>query len=161
MHDHPQAASIPSFALSDHHVISLAGRDAVAFAQAQFMNDIDAVATGCWQWNGWLTPKGRVVALFALLRIDDEILWLLLPDADPASMVAALQRFVFRSKVTLAVREDLKVSAAFAAPVLAYTIGAECKEWRGGGTAGAAGASAAASTARCTIALSCAESCTR
>ena len=119
MHDHPQAASIPSFALSDHHVISLAGRDAVAFAQAQFMNDIDAVATGCWQWNGWLTPKGRVVALFALLRIDDETVWLLLPDADPASMVAALQRFVFRSKVTLAVREDLKVSAAFAAPDVA------------------------------------------
>lgn len=112
MHDN----SAPDFALTDHRVISLAGRDAVAFAQAQFMNDVNAIATGQWQWNGWLTPKGRVVALFALLRIDDETVWLLLPDADPAATVAALQRFVFRSKVTLAVREDLKVSAAFAAP---------------------------------------------
>ncbi|MGH8077784.1 MAG: YgfZ/GcvT domain-containing protein [Lysobacter sp.] len=112
MHDN----SALNFALSDHRVISLVGRDAVAFAQAQFMNDVNAIASGQWQWNGWLTPKGRVVALFALLRIDDETVWLLLPDADPATMVAALQRFVFRSKVTLTAREDLKVSAAFAAP---------------------------------------------
>lgn len=119
MHDNPQVARPPYFALSGHRVISLLGRDAVAFAQAQFMNDVNAVASGHWQWSGWLTPKGRVIALFALLRIDDETLWLLLPDADPATMVAALQRFVFRSKVTLAVREDLKVSAALAAPAVA------------------------------------------
>ncbi|MHB8911212.1 MAG: CAF17-like 4Fe-4S cluster assembly/insertion protein YgfZ [Lysobacter sp.] len=105
-----------AFALTDHHLVSLTGRDAVAFAQAQFMNDVDAIASGRWQWNGWLTPKGRVIALFALLRIDDETVWLLLPDADPASMVAALQRFVFRSKVTIAILADRKVSAAFAAP---------------------------------------------
>lgn len=124
MHDNPQAntpSSAPSiqaatFALIDHRVISLTGRDAMAFAQAQFMNDVNAVASGHWQWNGWLTPKGRVIALFALLRIDDECVWLLLPDADPASMVAALRRFVFRSKVTIAVRDDLKASAAFIAP---------------------------------------------
>ena len=119
MHDNRQADSAANFALSDHHVISLTGQDAVAFAQAQFMNDVNAAAAGHWQWNGWLTAKGRVVALFALLRIDPETLWLLLPDADPVSMVAALQRFVFRSKVKLAVREDLQVSATFAAPDVA------------------------------------------
>ncbi len=111
MHDNSAA----DFALSDHRLISLSGRDAVAFAQAQFMNDVHALTNGQWQWNGWLTPKGRVIALFALLRIDDETVWLLLPDADPVAMVAALQRFVFRSKVALAVREDLRVSGAFAA----------------------------------------------
>lgn len=115
MHDN----SAPDFALPDHHVISLAGRDAVAFAQAQFMNDVNAITAGQWQWNGWLTPKGRVIALFALVRIDEETVWLLLPDVDPVTMVEALRRFVFRSKVTLAVREDLNVSAAFAAPVKA------------------------------------------
>ena len=116
MHDNPPTAPAVNFALPDHRVISLGGRDAVAFAQAQFMNDVNAIASGHWQWNGWLTPKGRVIALFALLRIDDETVWLLLPDADPASMVAALQRFVFRSKVVIAVRDDLEVCAAFAAP---------------------------------------------
>jgi len=115
MHDNSAA----NFALSDHRVISLTGRDAVAFAQAQFMNDVDAITSGQWQWNGWLTPKGRVIALFALLRIDAETVWLLLPDADPATLVAALQRFVFRSKVTLVVSGDLRVSGAFAAPDVA------------------------------------------
>lgn len=112
MHDN----SDPNFALPDHHVISLVGRDAVAFAQAQFMNDVNAITAGQWQWNGWLTPKGRVIALFALLRIDGETVWLLLPDADPAATVEALRRFVFRSKVTLVVRDDLRASAVFAAP---------------------------------------------
>jgi folate-binding protein YgfZ len=119
MHDNPQADSATTFALPDHRAISLTGRDAVAFAQAQFMNDVGAVLPGQWQWNGWLTPKGRVIALFALLRIDDENVWLLLPDADPASMAAALQRFVFRSKVTIANRQDLAVSGRFTAPDVA------------------------------------------
>ena len=115
MHDNPPAVSTADFPLSDHHVISLTGRDAVAFAQAQFMNDVSALITGHWQWNGWLTPKGRVIALFALLRIQDDQVWLLLPDTDAVAIVAALQRFVFRSKVVIAVRDDL-VSAAFSVP---------------------------------------------
>lgn len=111
-----QANPAPTFALADHRVVSLCGRDAVAFAQSQFMNDVNAITNGHWQWNGWLSPKGRVIALFALLRIDDETVWLLLPDADPVLLVAALQRFVFRSKVALAARADLGVSGAFDAP---------------------------------------------
>jgi folate-binding protein YgfZ len=112
MHDNPQA----SFALPDHRLIALSGRDAAAFAQAQFMSDINALAPGSWQWSGWLTPKGRVIALFALLKFDEETLWLLLPDADPVTLAAALQRFVFRSKVSISVREDLRVEGAFEAP---------------------------------------------
>jgi folate-binding protein YgfZ len=112
MHDNPQAP----FALPDHRLIALSGRDAAAFAQAQFMSDINALAPGQWHWSGWLTPKGRVIALFALLKFDDETLWLLLPDADPVTLAAALQRFVFRSKVTINVRGDLKVEGTFGAP---------------------------------------------
>jgi tRNA-modifying protein YgfZ len=116
MHDNPQATSGLVFALPDHRVIALSGRDAAAFAQAQFMNDIKALAPSQWHWNGWLTPKGRVIALFALLKFDEENLWLLLPDTDPVTLAAALQRFVFRSKVTIAVRDDLRVEGAFTAP---------------------------------------------
>ena len=50
-----------------------------------------------------------MIALFALLKFDEENLWLLLPDADPVTLAAALQRFVFRSKVAIAVRDDLRV----------------------------------------------------
>ena len=88
------------FALPGHRLLALEGRDAVKFAQAQFMSDVAALADGHWQWSGWLTPKGRVVALFALLRLDAERVWLLLPDVDPAALAAQLQRFVFRSQVS-------------------------------------------------------------
>ena len=34
------------FALPDHHLVTLRGRDAAAFAQAQFMSDVAARAEG-------------------------------------------------------------------------------------------------------------------
>ena len=79
------------------------------------MNDVAALADGHWQWNGWLTAKGRVTALFALLRLDAETLWLLLPDTDPAELAAQLQRYVFRSKVVLSPK-DVSVAGRFSAP---------------------------------------------
>src|SRR5688572_16619826 len=119
MHDNPQASEGAAFALPDHRLVSLSGPDCAAFAQSQFMNDVAGLAPGHWQWNGWLTPKGRVVALFALLKLDAGQLLLVLPDADPMTFAGALQRFVFRSKVAIAVRDDLHVEGAFHAPVQA------------------------------------------
>lgn len=103
-------------ALPDHRILALDGPDAARFAHAQFMSDVAGLADGHWQWSGWLTPKGRVVALFALLRFDSQSLWLLLPDADPAALRDSLQRFVFRSKVTLTVRGDRHVAGGFVRP---------------------------------------------
>lgn len=111
--DHAHA---PDFALPDHDVLALKGPGAMAFAQAQFINDVGVLADGQWQWNGWLTPKGRVIALFALLRLDPQTLWLLLPDVTAGELTALLQRYVFRSKVTLA-SVDMPVAAGFSAPL--------------------------------------------
>lgn len=116
MTDNPQTAEPLVFGLPDHRIVSLAGRDALAFAQAQFMNDVAALAIGHWQWNGWLTPKGRVIALFALLKIDPETLLLIVADADPMELVAKMQRYVFRSKVRIEVTGDRFVSGSFSAP---------------------------------------------
>src|SRR5690606_7355288 len=66
-----------------------------------------------WQWSGWLSPKGRVLALFVFLRRGPESAWLVLPDADAQGFADALKRFVFRSKVAIAVRDDLHVSGCF------------------------------------------------
>ncbi len=112
-----QTAAAQDFTLPDHNILALQGRDAVAFAQAQFMNDVAQLGDGEWQWNGWLTPKGRVVALFALLRRDAGTLWLLLPDAEPATLASQLKRYVFRSNVAFHVRDDLNVVGGFATPV--------------------------------------------
>ena len=116
MRDNLPAAQGDSIALPDHRILALEGPDAARFAHAQFMSDVAGLPDGQWQWSGWLTPKGRVVALFALLRFDAQAIWLLLPDADPRELRDALQRFVFRSKVTLAVRDDRHVAGNFASP---------------------------------------------
>lgn len=115
MRDNPQAGSDAAFALPDHSIIELHGVDATRFAQAQFMSDVAALPCGHWHWSGWLTPKGRVVAVLAVLKLAEERLWLLLPDAPPTPLADALRRFVFRSKMTVAVRDDLNVQGAFAA----------------------------------------------
>lgn len=119
MPDNPQALPGQAFALPGHTVIALEGRDAAVFAQAQFMNDVKPLGDGQWQWNGWLTPKGRVIALFALLRLSEQRLWLLLPDADAAALAERLRRFVFRSKVAIAVREDLHAAGLWGRPAQA------------------------------------------
>jgi len=113
MHDNPQPVPAPVFALPDHHVVPPEGADAVAFAQSQFMNDVAALADGQWQWSGWLTPKGRVIALFRLLRLSAERVALVVADADADAFAAALSRFVFRAKVKVAVRADLPVAGTF------------------------------------------------
>lgn len=116
MSDKSPSLPAPFFALPGHRVLAMEGRDAAVFAQAQFTNDVEGLADGHWQWSAWLTPKGRIVALFALLRLDAERLWLVLPDADPAALAAQLQRFVFRTKVTLRPLEEVHAAASFTPP---------------------------------------------
>lgn len=118
MSDNPQVSHDAFFSLG-FDVLALSGPDAVKFAQAQFMSDVAALPPGHWHWSGWLTAKGRVIALFALLKLDAETLWLLLPDVEAGDLAAQLRRFVFRSKVRIEVRGDLQASAAFVAPALA------------------------------------------
>ncbi|MEP6634938.1 MAG: folate-binding protein, partial [Luteimonas sp.] len=115
MSHNPAPPDAPFTALRDHAVLTLDGRDAAAFAHAQFMNDVAALAPAHWQWNGWLTPKGRVIALFALLKFDDARVWMLLQDVDADALAVRLRRFVFRSRVAIAVATQLHVGGALQA----------------------------------------------
>lgn len=101
----------PSFILlPEAEIIALQGPDAVAFSQAQFANDVASVAAGHWQWNAWLTPKGRVIAIFLLARPSEQDIRLVLPDGGAHAMAEQLRRFVFRRKTSIEPREDLAVS---------------------------------------------------
>jgi folate-binding protein YgfZ len=113
---HKQDAPFNGFPLPGWQVIEATGSGALAFLQAQLMNDVRALVPGYWQWNGWLNPKGRVIALFALVALDAERYWLIAPDFPAAELAERLQRFVFRSKVALTVRADCAASGAFAQP---------------------------------------------
>ncbi|WP_425603820.1 YgfZ/GcvT domain-containing protein [Stenotrophomonas mori] len=103
-------------ALQRPQVLTLSGPDAVAFAQAQFANDVPSLADGHWQWSAWLTAKGRVLSVFQLLRVDPQTLLLVCHDGGVEAMAEQLRRFVFRRKVVIAPAADLEVQAAFAAP---------------------------------------------
>lgn len=107
------------FSLDGWSVVAMEGPEAVAFAHAQFASDVNALAVARWHWSAWLNPKGRVLALFALLRVGEHSLRLVLPDADAAGLAEALRRFVFRRKVTITARPDLHLSGAFATPAVA------------------------------------------
>ncbi len=109
----------PAAPLPDHAVLSLEGPDAVAFAHAQFSSEVASLAVGRWQWSAWLTPKGRVIALFALARRGEQELLMVVPDYPADVLATALQRYVFRRKLKIAVRPDLPVWGVMAAPARA------------------------------------------
>ncbi|WP_461060386.1 CAF17-like 4Fe-4S cluster assembly/insertion protein YgfZ [Silanimonas algicola] len=100
--------------IGDISLLAIQGPDAEAFAQSQTMNDVLALRPGHWHWNGWLSAKGRVLALFPLVRVGAGELLLLVLDEPAQALQDDLRRFVFRSKVRLAVRNDL---GTFAEPM--------------------------------------------
>ncbi len=112
------------FCLPDHTVISLQGHDAIAFAQAQFMNDVHALAPGQWQWNGWLSAKGRLLALFALLRSEPDRVLAILRGGDAEALAAQWRRFVFRSKLSVGVASEIAVAGVFGEHATTGTTGA-------------------------------------
>ncbi len=81
--------------------LQIEGLDAIAFAHAQFSSKVNSLAVGEWQFSAWLDPQGRVRALFQLTRLADDRLLLLLRGGSAAAMAEALQRFVFRSRLSL------------------------------------------------------------
>lgn len=87
-------------------LIRVSGDDAAEFLHNQFTNDVKALAVGAAQWNGWCTPKGRLLATFVLAR-DAEGFLLLLPAEFAEAFAKRLRMFVLRAKAKV---ED--VSAA-------------------------------------------------
>lgn len=104
---HGTVKSTENALLGDLALLSIEGPDAETFAQSQLMNDVLALPVGHWQWNGWLNAKGRVLALFALAKPAPGELLLLVLDESAEALRDGLQRFVFRSKLRLVVRDDL------------------------------------------------------
>jgi folate-binding protein YgfZ len=99
-----RSGALPGFSL-----LGCSGPDAGAFLQAQLMNDLRALAPGRWQWNGWLSAKGRLLCLFALWQRAEQDFLLILPDFPAAQLQPLLQRFVFRSKLKLATEEAFEL----------------------------------------------------
>lgn len=97
------------FRLPGHAVIHVTGPDAQSFLQAQCMNDVNALEAGQWQYNGWLNPQGRVMALFYLMKIEAGHFLVILPALAPQWLIDGLKRFVFRAKVRFEVESTRHV----------------------------------------------------
>ncbi len=82
-------------------LIRVEGPDAAVFLQSQFTSDVAALATDRWQWTGYCSPKGRLLAVARLMR-DAPGFHIELPLELRDDLVARLRRFVMRSKATLA-----------------------------------------------------------
>jgi tRNA-modifying protein YgfZ len=91
--------------LSHFGLILAQGEDATTFLHGQFCNDVLALGEGAAQWNGWCSPKGRLLVTLLAWPGTQGILMLLPRSLQPA-IQKRLQMFVLRAKVKLTDESD-------------------------------------------------------
>ena len=113
--------------LSHLGLMLASGEDAATFLHGQFCNDVLALGEGAAQWNGWCSPKGRLLVTF-LAWPGKQGIYLLLPRALQPAIQKRLQMFVLRAKVKLTDESDnwvrFGVAGATAEMLLRETFGA-------------------------------------
>lgn len=80
--------------------ITVAGEDAESFLHGQLTADIRSLDPGQSSLAGWCDPKGRLLAIFRVLRRADDYL-VILPTALLTSVLPRLRMFVLRARVKL------------------------------------------------------------
>lgn len=84
--------------LSHHAIISVSGTDADEFLQGQLTNDLRQLSEQCSQLSAWCSPKGRVLAIFRIIRREGK-LYLLLPRDLLARVLQRLRMYILRADV--------------------------------------------------------------
>jgi folate-binding protein YgfZ len=92
--------------LPDWKAVSVAGPDAQAFLQGQFTNDVVELVEGRVQLSGYCSPKGRLLANFALAAVAGNEYVLVVPADLATGFVRRLRMFVLRAKVVIAELES-------------------------------------------------------
>jgi len=89
----------------DRDVVEVVGEESGPYLQGQLSQDVMAVADGASAWSWVLSPQGKVDALARVTRLSPER-WLLDTDGGwGEALVARLNRFKLRTKVTLEARD--------------------------------------------------------
>jgi hypothetical protein len=97
--------------LTQSSILEITGEEAESFLQNLLTNDVNQLSNNQGQLSGFCNPKGRLLALFWLIKHNDRFL-ALLPNDNADTLLKRLQMFKLRSKVTITdVSEQL---AAFA-----------------------------------------------
>lgn len=82
-------------------VLTVEGEDASSFLQNLLTNDLNALAMDQSQYSGLCNPKGRLLALFLILRTGETQYQLVLPNSLCDAISKRLSMYVLRSKVTV------------------------------------------------------------
>ena len=98
-----------------HRVLRLSGSDALTFLQSQLTNDVAALAVGQWQWQGYCSAKGRLLATFALARVGDDTWEAAVATSTIEALAKRLTMFRMRSNVVIEIAADRSVAWAFEA----------------------------------------------
>lgn len=96
--------------------LSVAGPDAASFLHGQFTNDVAGLAVGAVQYNGYCSPKGRMLANFPLARIKDTEYQLVVPADIAPALIRRLRMFVLRAKVAVTPLAESHVCIGIAGP---------------------------------------------
>ena len=97
-------------ALLDTVCLEARGADAGEFLHAQLSRAVADLDSTSAPLAAWADPRGRVRALLRVCRLPDR--WLLVTPRDGADeLLKKLRMFVLRSKVTLAIADDIRVAA--------------------------------------------------
>ncbi len=77
------------------------GEDASSFLQNQLSNDIDLIDENCFQLSAYSTPRGRMLGIFRIVKIENGYI-LIMPISILPTVLQRLQMFIIRARVTLA-----------------------------------------------------------
>ena len=82
-------------------VLSVSGDDSAAFLQNLLTNDIHLLADNQSQYSGLCNPKGRLLALFIVIRTSESQYRLIMPKDLCEPIAKRLTMYILRSKVAL------------------------------------------------------------
>lgn len=89
--------------------LHVTGNDASKFLHAQFTNDLANLPVYSWQYSGYCTPKGRLLAFMTIARVAENEYLLILPAEISEKILPRLRMYVMRDDVVITPQEDHKV----------------------------------------------------
>jgi len=95
----------PPFGCPHLRLVFCHGDDATTFLHGQLSNDVEGMGTGQVRLNGYLNPKGRMIATLYLGRLGENRFAIILADDLADAVLKRLRMYVLRAKVTFTASE--------------------------------------------------------
>lgn len=121
--------------LNDLAAIRVSGEDAAGFLQAQLSADLGTLADGEAGFSAYCQPRGNVIALLRVIRVDDGYI-LVVARALCEALVAELRKYVLRARVDIEVI-DSAVTGTWKDDAMVYAVSNTARQHPDARSAGA------------------------